>query len=412
MKRAAATGIVLAVSLLLGVSGVGDADASTTGAEIEIMDTLDALSDAELDALVAQHEEMEQLQNETSLRFNEVYRDYLVGVVEAASASGELEHEVAALLLAGNYGVRGHEFEPGVLDGLMRRSMAGAALRPDLLSALDVACGLLASAWTPEDPGARRAPPQGCDDSGTRRRLTAIEPANAYHWIRRLDSDLRAGDRETARAHLLATGRSTSWRPPFRTILGLLRETLTRWPPSQELTEAARAFSESMAEAHLLSAADVAYFEAPLDPGSLVAQTVLGLILALPFGPYQPTLELCREAVAATDRAVLVACQRLARMMVDAGDTLVDVMVGYSLLIETGSPSEAARAETERDALRKNLIEAYTSALTEHAITQDILVDVANWIEHGEIEMMRRGLARVQAELASRASIEGAVEDE
>lgn len=406
MKRMAPAMLALMTGLLLGAGSACSADGEHAASwdEAEIVETIGALSDAELDAMAMEFEAVEQAQIEANLRFNEAQRNYLARVVAAAAASGELEHEVAALLLAGSFSMRGHDFEPGILDGLMTRAMAGAALRPDLLNALDISCGLLASAWTPTNPDATRAPPPACDESGTRRKLTAIEPANAHHWIRRLDSDLRAGDHELARAHLLATTRSTYWRPAFRTILHLMHAALTRWPPGEDLTEAARAVSESLAQAGTLGASDMAYFEAWRDSRAFVAQTTMGLSLILPIGPHQPMLELCRAAVAAPDRAGIAACARLARLMIGSEDSVMDVMVGYALLIEVEPPAAAARAEAERDALRTGMLEAYRSALTEHGVTQDLVADLANWIEHGEIEMTRRGLARVEAELARRAA--------
>jgi hypothetical protein len=125
-------------------------------------------------------------------------------------------------------------------------------------------------------------------------------------------------------------------------------------------------------------------------------------MLSLPLGPYQPTLELCEEAMAASDKPVIAACRRLARMMVDSGDTMIDVMVGYALSIKVEPPAAAARAEAERDAMRAEMVDGYYAVLQAHALPQDLVADLRNWLRHGEIEMMRRGLARVEAELVSR----------
>lgn len=397
MKRVPATAIALATWLFLG-SG------SYCGAVADWRPPL--LVNGAVEQSQTQFQTRKQTETRLAhIRFNDAQRDYWFNVIVSAVESGELEHEVGALLLAANFGSSNHVLEPGGFHRLMSR----AALRPDLLMALDIACTVLTPESTAPNSIATRR--RDCDKFGARHRLTAIEPANAYHWVRRLDGDLQIGNRVMARAHLLAAGHSSYWRSELRTVAGLLHATLTRWPPSGELTEAARAVADSMPQIDPLNQTSDAgfYYEFWRDPNTFVALTVLRLIEKGPFPDPLPMLGLCREAVAAADDAGVAACRHLARLMIDAEDRTFEVSLGHTLLMDVEPPAAAARAEAERGALARELNSRY-HALGDYEFRIDPVSDLDDLLNHGEVEMLRRRLARAEAQIAANANHPGPVE--
>jgi hypothetical protein len=334
-------------------------------------------------------------------QFVALHSIWLAEVVQQAAQSSDPEHQVAAAVIAVSPGLLRLPVDRGFLDDLFASAQAAATLRPDLLAVLEAFCSAARDPMIWLDHDDPRLVPTVCADVDLAARASDLEPANAFHWVRRSGHALVHGDRHEARAHLLATARSSYWRPPYRTRMAVLLRTFSRWPPDSALAEAGALVEaesllhqdpDAMARVFMGAWRDTVLFSA------LQAQNLAALTLEI---GQSSAFTLCRKAIESDDKALLATCRRLARMWVDEGDTIVDVLAGYRLQILTETPAASARAEQELAEFREHHYSAYWRALREYDIEPDILTDIHNLIDHGEIEMMRRGLARVEAQVAA-----------
>jgi hypothetical protein len=373
--------------------------------ELERVDQLATLDDGELIALVDTMETnadpVSHWRSAVEREYEDAFAAYLAAVVDHAAASADIEDKVASLLLVSSSALREQTFRPGFLDRLSDEALAGSALRPDLLAVVDLACGLLANPVILYPDHAPHAVPASCADQDLAARLTAIEPSNAFHWVRRFNDVARHGDPETARTLLLASGRSTLWRPPARFAMKLVHQTLSRWPPTPPVYQAARELAEDTATRHPADAIGDAYMNAWRDPETFIVTHAWGIGMLLWFSPVSPKLERCREAIAARDTALVAVCRRLGRMIVDSEDSIMDVLIGYGLLTDVESPAASARAAERREQFWEDVYAGYWTVLNDSGVAPDIVADFHDLLAHGEVEMTRRARQRLDARLAA-----------
>ncbi|HRQ65465.1 MAG TPA: hypothetical protein PKZ76_11510 [Xanthomonadaceae bacterium] len=406
--------ILLAAILLTVIvsATAGDADPviervmNATEAETA---TLAELDDAELVDAVSTWESEQQAQSETLAAIGQAVAEaqsrYFADFVRQASTSSELEHRVAAAVLLSLPGL-GVIGEPGIdAQTLLADTLAGAALRPDLLAILHHTCGLWLWHIEPRPGQSAVSYPAGCADADLAARLTALEPSNARHWMRRANEAHRYGDHEDARAMLIASGRASTWRTPARSLARILDNALRRWPPPEELGELLALQEESWATVN-----DPPSHTSMADPstqnlrdGDVLRATLVWNAAMLVADGYSPVSTLCREALPAGDTALADACRRLARMMADHADTVLDRVIGLSLLAELAPPAAAAAAAAEaRLAEHRESTAAYSRDSLAYGRSEDASVDLETFIALGEVEMMQRAMARLEARRASR----------